>query len=647
VAVAPEDAALLYVGCAGPLLRSTDAGASWTSLPFPSPDGPARLLPLPGRPGALVAVADAVYVSGDRGETWGRTLNDEVIELVAAGSGGSVRLLAGTREGLLGSDDLGRTWSPSGSGLPASQVGQLEWTLAAGGPGNETVYTSLREGVFASRDAGRTWLRAGDPPLAGPYTWMSIEALAVDPGDGRRVFAAGPLGVFRSNNVAASWEEVGSNSPQWQQVIVPRSGPWGGLVTAGEGVHRFVQAKGRWRFSARGIDRARVMSLAVVTGRSWRVLADTFGRGLVRSDDGGRSWVSVLLPEAGTPGGVLVADPSLPDVLYCFGERIWRTADGGVTWTVVADGPPTSSHVAVSPTDPRTFWVASGSGTPVVWRSRDEGATWKTVLVRTQDDVITALAPAPAEWRTVYVSLVHGGILRSEDGGETWKRAPAGLPDGCTDMVVDASDALGAWCVTGGGLVVTTRNGWDSWAPAGDGLEGDPVRRLLADGDDPLHLLAVTASGVFETLSGGAFWSRLGDLTHLEDARAAWDPRSGTVLLAPWGRSILAGTFGNEPLTAEIQAVPPPQGRTYRFTAHIRGGAVPYAVAWDFGDGSGPMAGNPVEHVFPGRGHFSVHVEVTGRLGAVARAEATVDVPVFPAPSPRRVVRVRPGHGAR
>jgi hypothetical protein len=85
--------------------------------------------------------------------------------------------------------------------------------------------------------------------------------------------------------------------------------------------------------------------------------------------------------------------------------------------------------------------------------------------------------------------------------------------------------------------------------------------------------VAVADSGAFETSDGGLTWLRLGSPVGPEVETGAWDPLSGTVYLAPFARSIVAGTFGSQPLAAGVDAAFLPAARTVQLTAWVHGGA--------------------------------------------------------------------------
>ncbi len=104
--------------------------------------------------------------------------------------------------GIWRSDDLAKTWTNATGNLPTSITGAVAWTPANGGTllaltGEPTfgssAYTGM--GAYYSTDLGKTWTRSSGVPDGG----LGF-ALAVDPGNPSKVYAATQLGLFESTD---------------------------------------------------------------------------------------------------------------------------------------------------------------------------------------------------------------------------------------------------------------------------------------------------------------------------------------------------------------------------------------------------------------------------------------------------------------
>ena len=185
--------------------------------------------------------------------------------------------------------------------------------------------------------------------------------------------------------------------------------------------------------------------------------------GVWRSTDYGSNWVPVFDHEpTGSIGAIAVA-PSDPNVIYVgsgagiirpdlsTGDGVYKTTDGGKTWTHLADLRDTQmiANIAVDPHDANRFFVAA-LGHPYgpnaergIFRSTDGGATFQKVLYKDEYTSANDVAIDPQNPQIVYAALwqqqegfaedlsfggTGGGIFKSTDGGSTWQQLSSGLP---------------------------------------------------------------------------------------------------------------------------------------------------------------------------------------------------------------------------
>jgi photosystem II stability/assembly factor-like uncharacterized protein len=176
----------------------------------------------------------------------------------------------------------------------------------------------------------------------------------------------------------------------------------------------------------------------------------TYGRGIYKSIDAGKTWNNVGLRDTHQIGALIV-DPRNADVVivaalgHAFGpskERgIFRTADGGKTWTNVLykDENTGGVDVVFDPHNPNivfaSLWQArrqpwffsSGGPGSGLYRSEDNGVTWKQLQGNGLPDGILGkigLSVSGADSNRVYaiIEAKEGGIYRSDDAGQHWTR---------------------------------------------------------------------------------------------------------------------------------------------------------------------------------------------------------------------------------
>src|SRR5437879_238298 len=159
-------------------------------------------------------------------------------------------------------------------------------------------------------------------------------------------------------------------------------------------------------------------------------------------------------------GGRAVAvagDPARPLVFY-FGAvdgGVWKTANGGATWSNVTDGRADIASVgaiAVAPSDPNVIYVGAGEADwredltdgEGMWRSTDGGESWSQVLYVDDSTGAIDLALDARNPRVLYAAMWKSqrfpwgfaagggksGLWKSGDGGDTWTdiTASRGLP---------------------------------------------------------------------------------------------------------------------------------------------------------------------------------------------------------------------------
>jgi photosystem II stability/assembly factor-like uncharacterized protein len=189
-----------------------------------------------------------------------------------------------------------------------------------------------------------------------------------------------------------------------------------------------LAAAGVW--SPAGLAGLRVAALAVQPGDDRVLLAGAFGEGVFRSEDAGGSFGARNLRLASFVVRDLEFDPVDPRIAYAATGRgglvggevagVYRSADGGRTWQLVAPG---GLAVAVAPSDPSVVYA----GGPPVRKSTTRGVVWfdPTTGAGITDIDVVALAVSPTDPNLVLAGGVteggSGRLYRSADGGASWQ----------------------------------------------------------------------------------------------------------------------------------------------------------------------------------------------------------------------------------
>ena len=194
----------------------------------------------------------------------------------------------------------------------------------------------------------------------------------------------------------------------------------------------------------------------VGTGENNNRQSSSWGDGVYKSTDAGRTWANMGLRDSRHIARILV-DPVDHDVVYVAalgslwgpgGERgVYKTADGGLTWTnVLADGPDVgATELVMDPSNNKVLYAAlyqrrratwgmngggPGSG---VYKSSDAGRTWTKLEAGVPDGPKgrIGLDVYRKNPNVVYARIEHqseSGVYRSDDAGSTWRKLSSTNP---------------------------------------------------------------------------------------------------------------------------------------------------------------------------------------------------------------------------
>jgi photosystem II stability/assembly factor-like uncharacterized protein len=319
-------------------------------------------------------------------------------------------------------------------------------------------------GVFKTTDFGRTWTPIFDQESSG-----SIGAIAVAPSDPDILYVGSGEGLqrpdlstgngmYKSTDGGKSWQHLGlRDGQQIPQIVVDPRNP----------------------------DRLFV----AVLGHPYGPNAE---RGLYRSLDGGRTFRKVLGPDENTGAIDVVLAPDDPGTVYASlwesrqapwengvwqgpGSGLFKSTDGGETWTRIMTGLPTFADglgrigIAIAPSRPSRLFVTVDAGEKSgIYRSDDAGASW----VRTSND--ERVHNRGSDFAEVKVdplnpNIVYSGSIvtwKSQDAGATWtmiRGAPGG--DDYHRIWINPNDPKIILIAADQGAIITVNGGesWSSW----------------------------------------------------------------------------------------------------------------------------------------------------------------------------------------
>ncbi len=284
-------------------------------------------------------------------------------------------------------------------------------------------------------------------------------------------------------------------------------------------------------------------------------------------------------PSAGGRATRVVGVPGDPRIYYLAtaASGVWKSSDGGLRWEPVFDDQPVASigSIAVAASDPNVVYVGSGeanirgnvlSGNGI-YKSLDGGKTWSQVWK--QAGQIGTMAVHPRQPEVAFAAVLGSafgpnperGVYRTTDGGRTWQQVLKKDADtGASDVALDPNNPhivfAGLWQARrrpweltsggpGSGLHVS-RDGGDTWKQLEAGQAGLPpglwgkvgVAVAPSDRRRVYALIEAEQGGLYRSDDGGQAWSLVNG--HMALRQRAWyyttltvDPRNRDVVWFP------------------------------------------------------------------------------------------------------------------
>jgi photosystem II stability/assembly factor-like uncharacterized protein len=281
----------------------------------------------------------------------------------------------------------------------------------------------------------------------------------------------------------------------------------------------------------------------------------SFGDGVYRSDDAGRTWRHLGLDDSERIKRIVV-DPRNPDVAYvCALGHAWgpnaergvfRTSDGGVTWNKVLyrNEDTGCSDIAMDAANPRILYAGmwtfrrrpwlftDGGGETALYRSMDGGTSWTKLTngLPTSPMARIGVATSDSHPETVYMiteTKADGNLFRSDDRGDSWRKVydDPGInfrPFYYSDIRVDPTNPEIVYAL--GGSLSRSKDGGRTFQTISRGVHGDH-QALWIDPLDPNRILSGSDGGYQLTSDGADTWKIMNNVELSQFYHIAYDMR--------------------------------------------------------------------------------------------------------------------------
>lgn len=407
----------------------------------------------------------------------------------------------------------------------------------------EIVYAGTASaGVLKTTDGGATW-RAANAGL-GSLEVPEIRGLAMDKNRPGRLFAATAAGVYRTDDGGEAWALMDRRGT-YALAIAPSDSSLI-FVDISNTVLKSTNGGKSWTVIRKGKTHERIHTLRINPANPNIIYAGSQSE-MIKSTDGGANWASCKLPaERVFDKPIRLTSPSIaypydialnpvnPNMVYvATSGGVMKSTDGGASWVSINAGlpGPNVSVLAIDPSRAQTVFAATPEQS--LFKSTDGGASWAASRTGLGDALINALAVSPSQKYLVYAGT-NRGVAKSTDGGVHWTMAKAALHDlDIRSLVVSPADSNIIYAKLLHPPSFRSTNRGASWEPVVLDWPNSFAAGFAADPSNPLIAYAATAKGMLKSVDGGMNWTGInGGLPKNYSYVVAVDPTNPKVIYA-------------------------------------------------------------------------------------------------------------------
>jgi photosystem II stability/assembly factor-like uncharacterized protein len=434
--------------------------------------------------------------------------------------------------GIWRSANDGQSWAPRDDQLPTLAIGCIvthpthsNIIYMGTGEGSFNIDAVDGVGVLKSTDGGATWSQTG-------LSWLlsqgqAVNEMVIDPVKPNVLVAATRDGVYRTDDAGVSWKRTLAAATGWMDakdlVIDPSNSnilfaaagyPWG---SGNNGIYKSTDNGVTWTKLAGGLPGGATMgraSLAISASNPNTVyagIARTINSGasllgIYRTTDGGETWTRQSnspnhYSAQGWYNNVIAVDPANPNIVYSGGMNIYKSTDGGVTWATITNGIHVDFHAIAF--NNGALYAGTDGG---VYKSTTGGSSWTSL---NSGLVTMQFYKMGSDFNNANKAM--GGTqdngTNEYRGGPGWTKRLGG--DG-GEVIYDYSNSNIIYAEYQNGSHLKSLDGGVSWFAADAGVPSGPwVTPVEMDPANPNVLYTIGSGNLYKTSNGAGSWSLL------------------------------------------------------------------------------------------------------------------------------------------
>jgi PKD repeat protein len=493
------------------ILKSIDGGLTWNPTGFTAPAASVlfamkKLIINPQNPQILIASCNTgLHRTTDGGVTWTQVASFWAHDVEFNAANPNIVYASGLSGGAVGayiSNNGGVSFNlMSNNGVPVGG-GRLLVAVTPADPAYVYLLSTTQSGnymgLYRSTDSGATFsLMSTSPNIVlgnGSYNL----ALDVSPLDKNEVVGGG-INLHKSTNGGSTWtmfaNSFGPNSIHCDVHYV-KYAPNGRIyATTDGGIWTCPPNSGTWTeiSGAMNISQIYRMGASALTPGKW----------ISGHQDNGSNIRTSAASYTGTwvgDGMECFYDRTNDNNVFCSyqGASMYRSTNGGLTWTATAQGLGPAIWVnpwKQDPVSPNVIYASLNT----LYKSTDLGVTWAPVGF---GSAVVDFAIAPSNNQVIYA--LSGWVRRTTDGGATWSvpltnGLPASIQE--TAICIDPLNPNKAWFTCSGyqagDKVFMTTNGGVSWTNVSGNLPNIPANCIIYEPNSPDRVYVGMDVGVY------------------------------------------------------------------------------------------------------------------------------------------------------